>query len=123
MSVRTPILAVLSWASAGVANPNPAQARSTAVRRVSMVIVIEIPPLASRVFPRWRAVNSGEVRESIGPDGPEGSRRQAEIHQRARRIIIEPAGLVPGGRAHRQDEFRGLFRGVERLRVFAGKHS
>src|SRR6478609_10661384 len=45
-----------------------------------------------------------------------------KIEQRAGRVVIELAGLGPSRRAHRQDEFRGLIRRVERQRVLAGKH-
>src|SRR6476469_83742 len=48
-------------------------------------------------------------------------RRCPKIEQRAGRVVIELAGLGPIRRAHRQDEFRGLIRRVERQRVFAGK--
>src|ERR1700704_5903837 len=43
MSLSTPILTVLFWASAGAARPNPAHASSAAACRVS-VVFIEFPP-------------------------------------------------------------------------------
>ena len=46
-----------------------------------------------------------------------------KAHQRAARVIIELACLVPGRQAHRDDEFRGLLRCVEGLGILAGKYS
>ena len=46
-----------------------------------------------------------------------------KLMQRAGLVVIEFAGLGPGRRAHRHDEFRGLIRRVERHRIFAGKHA
>ena len=51
------------------------------------------------------------------------SRRRLKLMQRAGLVVVEFAGLGPGRRAHRHDEFRGLIRRVERQRIFAGKHA
>src|SRR4051812_24288414 len=51
MSLSTPILTVLSWASAGLANPRLASAMIAL--RCAMVVLIEIPPCV-RLFQRVR---------------------------------------------------------------------
>src|ERR1700710_1286080 len=52
MSLSTPILAVLSWASAGAAKPRPASAAITAQRRAKVVFMNF--PLCVRLFQRVR---------------------------------------------------------------------
>src|SRR5882757_9904536 len=52
MSLSTPILTVLSWASAGLASPRPASAMIAP--RCAMVVLIEIPPCV-RLFQRVRS--------------------------------------------------------------------
>src|SRR3974377_180233 len=44
--------------------------------------------------------------------------RCAKAHQRARRVVIELAGLAPLRRTHRHDEFGDLLGRLQRHRIF-----
>src|SRR5216684_805980 len=64
MSFSTPILTVLSWARAGAARPNPAQAISAAVHRASVVFIDSLQMLT----PGWlssRNLTKGLIDQTI----------------------------------------------------------
>src|SRR5213078_2606593 len=128
MSLSTPILTVLSWANAGPARPRPANATSAAEYRASFLIMFRPPMVAFRAA-RFRcaagvhcAILFGLSRSRNAPNvalrpwfrrrahAGQWLRRRAKTQQGAGFVVVEFAGLVPLGRAHRHDQFRRLIR-------------
>src|SRR5579871_6021449 len=137
MSLSTPILTILSSASADVARPKAAKATSAAADRAGVFIIgvssqILVRARLSRrsLVPTYQfrlstSVQNRQCRQRgllrISPSFEPTLRRRLKAQQLAGLVVVELAGLGPVRRAHRQDELGDLLGGVECHRVLAGK--